>query len=337
MHVLLIGGTGLISTGITRRLVDTGHDVTLFTRGRTDADVPESVGRVTGDRTESGALARETEDLDLDCVIDMVAFDPAEVEEAVETFAGRVDQYVFCSTIDVYHRPVADMPVTESAPREPPVSDYGRRKAACEDRLFDAYRTEGFPMTIVRPWDTYGEGGILNDTLRSGTAYVDRLREGKPIVVHGDGSTVWATCHRDDVAGAFVGAVGNQEAIGEAYHATGEHPMTWDQYHRRAADALDAPEPELVHIPTDDLREALPDRTGGLMDHFRFSAVFDNAKARRDLGFEQTIGWEEGVQRTVAWLDEHDRIDDWESDPEHERVVEAWRDAESSFVAAMDG
>ncbi|ESP86956.1 NAD-dependent epimerase/dehydratase family protein [Candidatus Halobonum tyrrellensis] len=334
MHVFIIGGTGLISTGITRQLVDAGHEVTVFTRGETDAAIPESVDRVTGDRTDDGALAEATDGLDVDCVVDMVAFDPAEVERAVDAFAGEVDQYVFCSTIDVYHRPVADMPVTESAARAPPVSDYGRKKADCEDVLFEAYRTDGFPVTIIRPWDTYGEGGTLNDTLSTGAAYIDRLRAGDPIVVHGDGSTVWATCHRDDVAGAFVGAVGNQEAVGEAYHATGEHPMTWNQYHRRAADALDAPDPDLVYVPTDTLREALPDRTRGLRDHYRFSAVFDNAKARRDLGFEQTVSWEEGVRRTAAWLDDHGRTGG-DADEEHDRVVAAWRDAEAAFVETV--
>ncbi|MFC6725390.1 NAD-dependent epimerase/dehydratase family protein, partial [Halobium palmae] len=208
MHVLLVGGTGLISTGITCQLVDAGHEVTVFTRGRTEAAIPDEVRRVTGDRTEPGALAEATGDLDVDCVIDVVAFEPEDVEGAIETFAGRVDQYVFCSTIDVYHRPVADMPIVESAARAPPVSEYGANKAACEDRLFDAYRSEGFPATIVRPWHTYGEGGTLIHTLGSDTGYVDRLREGKPIVVHGDGTSVWAPCHRDDVASAFVGAVG---------------------------------------------------------------------------------------------------------------------------------
>lgn len=338
MHVLVVGGTGLISTGITRQLVGAGHDVTLFNRGRTEADVPASVDSVTGDRADPGELAEATADLDIDCVIDMVAFEPADVEGAIDAFGGRVDQYVFCSTVDVYHRPVADMPIVESARREPPVSDYGANKAACEDRLFEAYRTEGFPATVVRPWHTYGEGsedGGLVDTLSTGTAYVDRLREGKPIVVHGDGTSVWGPCHRDDVAGAFVGAVGNQEAVGEAYHVTSERPLTWDQYHRGAAAAIGAPEPDLVHVPTDALREALPERTAGLRDHFRFSTVFDCSKARRDLGFRHSVGWEEGVRRTVAWLEERGLVADWETDPEYERVVEAWTDAESSFVSAV--
>ena len=335
MNVLIIGGTGLISTAITRQATAAGHDVTVFTRGRTDADLPESVDRLTGDRTDRDALERARDMLSLGCVIDMVGFDPTDVETAIEVFAGHVDQYVFCSTVDVYHRPVETMPIRERAAREPPVSEYGADKAACEDRLFDAYRSDGFPATIIRPWHTYGEGGGLTDTLSS-AAYVDRLRKGKPIVVHGDGTSVWGPCHRDDVAAAFVAAIGNQEAVGEAYHATATDPVTWNQYHRRAAAALDAPEPDLVHVPTDALRAAVPDRVSPLVDHFRFSTVFDTRKAERDLGFRQTVSWEAGVRRTVARLEHDDAIEAWDSDPTYDRIVSAWREATDAFLAEFE-
>jgi len=335
VNVLIIGGTGLISTGITRQAVAAGHDVTVFTRGQTEADLPESVDRVIGDRTDRDALEGARDALSLGCVIDMVGFDPADVEAAVDVFAGHVDQYVFCSTVDVYHRPVETMPIREHAAREPPVSEYGANKATCEDRLFDAYQSDGFPATIIRPWHTYGEGGGLIDTLSS-EAYVDRLRKGKPILVHGDGTSVWGPCHRDDVAAAFVAAIGNLEAVGEAYHVTATDPMTWNQYHQRAAAALDAPEPDLVHVPTDALREAVPDRVSPLVDHFRFSTVFDTGKAERDLGFRQTVSWEAGVRRTVARLEADDAIEDWDADPTYDRVVSAWREATDAFATAFD-
>jgi nucleoside-diphosphate-sugar epimerase len=334
VNVLIIGGTGLISTGITRQANAAGHDVTVFTRGETEADLPDSVDHVRGDRTDRAALERARDELSLGCVIDMVGFDPTDIETAIDVFADHVDQYVFCSTVDVYHRPVETMPIRERAAREPPVSEYGRDKAACENRLFEAYRSNGFPATIIRPWHTYGEGGGLIDTLSS-EAYVDRLRRGEPIVVHGDGTSVWAPCHRDDVAAAFVATIGNQEAIGEAYHVTATEPMTWNQYHRRAAAALDAPEPDLVHVPTDALREAVPDRVGPLVDHFQFSTVFDTTKAERDLGFTQTVSWEEGVRRTVDRLVADDTIADWDADPEYDAVVSAWRDVVEEFAAAV--
>jgi len=335
VNLLIIGGTGLISTAVTRQADAAGHDVTVFTRGETEAELPDSVDHIRGDRTDRDALERAHEDCSPGCVIDMVGFDPGTVETAIEVFAGHVDQYVFCSTVDVYHRPVETMPIRERAAREPPVSEYGRKKAACEDRLFEAYRAEGFPATILRPWHTYGEGGGLLDTLSS-EAYVDRLRRGEPIVVHGDGTSVWAPCHRDDVAAAFVAAIGNQEAIGEAYHVTATESMTWNQYHRRAAAALDAPKPELVHIPTDALREAVPDRVGPLEDHFQFSTVFDTAKAERDLGFRQTVSWEDGIARTVDHLTVTDAIADWDSDPDYDALISAWREAVGKFAAGIE-
>ncbi|SNZ12653.1 Nucleoside-diphosphate-sugar epimerase [Natronoarchaeum philippinense] len=334
MRVLLIGGTGLISTGITRQLVEAGHEAVCMTRGEADADVPEAVEFVHGDRNDGerlDAVARET---DADCVIDMVCFDAEQARAAVDAFADRVDQYVFCSTVDVYHRPPERNPVVESAAREPGVSEYGRNKAAAEDVFLDAHG-DAFETTVLRPWSTYGEGGDVLHTLGVGSYYIDRIRRGKPIVVHGDGTSLWGPCHRDDVAAAFVGAVGNEAAYGETYHVTSEEVITWNQYHRRVARALDAPEPELVHIPTDQLRAALPERTHLLENHFQYSTVFDNAKARRDLGFEYTISFEDGVRRTVAALDERDAVDPWDSEND-DAVVEAWRESAGSFVAQFE-
>ena len=334
MNLLVVGGTGLISTAITRQAVAAGHDVTVFTRGETDAEIPDAVTRLQGDRTDSAAVRRARDTAAPDCVVDMVAYEPEHVTEAIGAFAGHVSQYILCSTVDVYHRPVETMPVRESAPREPAVSEYGADKAACEDLLFEAYRSDGFPATIIRPWHTYGEGGTLHGSLAS-PAYVDRLRKGKPILVHGDGSTVWGTCHRDDVAAAFVAAVGNHETIGEAYHVPSTEPMTWDQYHERAAAALDAPTPDLVHVPTDVLTATLPaERTHGLCNHYQFSTVFDASKARRDLGFRQTVPWEAGVRRTVDWLDDHGEIAAWDSDETYNQFVTAWREHEEEFIEA---
>ena len=332
MEVLIIGGTGLISTGITRQLVDAGHDVTIVNRGESDAEIPDSVTKVTGDRTDYDRFEAQMADLDVECVIDMVGFVPEDARSAVRAFGDRIEQYIFCSTIDVYHRPPPNQPVREGAPRHPPVSEYGENKAICEDVFMDADENGAFAATVIRPWSTYGEGGSVLHTFGSDTYYVDRLRRGKPIVVHGDGTSLWSPCHRDDVAGAFVGAVDNETAYGEAYHVTSEESMTWNQYHHRVADALGAPEPELVHVPTEILLAADPDRTGMLEKHFQYTTVFDNSKAQRDLGFEYTIAWEEGVRRTVAWLEEHDEIRDADDVPFDDRLVEAWRRSTGEFI-----
>ncbi|SFR93472.1 Nucleoside-diphosphate-sugar epimerase [Halomicrobium zhouii] len=334
MHVLIIGGTGLISTGITRQLVDSEHEVTCFTRGESDARVPETVDFVHGDRDERADLTAARDEVDPDCVLDMVCFSPDQAEQAVDVFADEVEQFVFCSTVDVYHRPLDTNPVQEDAPREPPVSDYGADKAECEDIFMAAHNRGDFETTIIRPWCTYGEGGTVLHTLGQGSYFLDRIRQGKPVVIHGDGQTLWGPCHRDDVARAFVNAVGNETAYGEAYHVTSEENITWGQFYETVADVMDAPDPEFVHIPTEILAEAVPDRTGMLLAHFQFSTVFDNSKARRDLDFEYTITFEEGVRRTIEWLEERDEIDDWDSENDDE-IIAAWRDATGSFLEGV--
>ncbi len=328
MHVLLIGGTGLISTGITRQLVEAGYEVTCFTRGESEETIPDRVRFITGDRNEPDDLQRAVE-AEPDCVIDMVCFSPEQAEAAIDTFGGTIDQFVYCSTVDVYHRPPERNPVTESAEREPAVSEYGEKKAAAEDVFMEA-DGRAFATTIIRPWHTYGEGGSVLHTLGYGTYFLDRLWEGKPVIVHGDGTSIWAPCHRDDVARAFVAAVGNETAYGEAYHVTSEEHITWNQYYRRVARAIGAPEPDLVHIPTRQLLEILPDRTYPLEAHFQYSSVFDNAKARRDLDYRYTIAFEDGVRRTVERLKADDAIDPWDTEDD-DVIIEAWNEALNAF------
>jgi nucleoside-diphosphate-sugar epimerase len=265
----------------------------------------------------------------------MVCFTPEEAERAVRAYDGVTDQVILCSTVDVYHRPVDRMPVREDAPHEPGVSEYGRRKSACEGILLDAHDAGRFDVTVVRPWSTYGEGGGVHHTFGSDTYYLDRIRRGLPIVVHGDGTSVWGPCHRDDVAGAFVGAVGNEVAFGEAYHVTTDEAMTWNRYHRTVAEAMGAPEPTLVHVPTDVLRRVAPERTEMLEKHYRYSTVFDDSKAKAELGYEYTVPWREGVRRTVDWLEEHDRIRDAEEVPFDDRLIERWRSGIDAVVSDL--
>jgi nucleoside-diphosphate-sugar epimerase len=331
MRTLVLGGTGLISTAITRQLDSAGHDVTVCNRGETDADLPGSVGHVRADRFGDDFASRVA-GTDPEVVIDMICFSESDAGLAIDAFEGGIEQYVLTSTVDVYRRPVDSNPVAETAPRHPPTSDYGGQKADAEDAFLDAHDRGAFAVTIIRPWTTYGpheEGGLCH-TFGVDAAYLDRIRRGEPIVVHGDGTGLWGPCHRRDVANAFVGAVGNSAAYGETYNVTAEHVPTWNEYYRTLAAAMDAPEPEFVHIPTEMLLEGLPDRTDFLADHARYSTTFDTAKARRDLGFEQTIGLERGVREVVAFLDEHDRIDG-AAEGFLDGVIDAWQATAGSF------
>jgi nucleoside-diphosphate-sugar epimerase len=326
MKVLIVGGTGLISTAVTRYLVERGDDVTLYNRGQSEADVPRGLKRITGDRTDYAAFEAQMAVAGMhDCVIDMVAFHPEDVESAVRAFRGRTGQYVFCSTVDVYTKPAASYPVREGAERKPsPTFPYAFDKARCEEILFEAHQRRDLVVTVIRPAYTYGEGRGILHTFRGGLYYLSRIRKGQPIIVHGDGTGFWVACHRDDVGRAFVGALGNEKAFGVGYHVAGEEWMTWDAYHRGVADAMGAPAPTLVHIPTDLLGKVLPRAAEWCVENFAFNNIFDNAAARADLGFRYTIPWVEGVRRVVDWLDAHSTVEDVETPPFYDRLLDAW-------------
>lgn len=326
MKTLIIGGTGLISTPITRMLLERGDDVTLYNRGASKARVPEGWKSITGDRRDFAAFETQMEEAGtFDCVIDMICFRPEEAESDVRAFAGRTGQLIFCSTVDVYAKPAPRYPITEDTPRHQPPWGYARDKTRCEEVFWEAQGRGELPVTVLRPAHTYHERGTIWHSLGGKTTYVDRLRRGKPIIVHGDGSSLWSSCYAEDVARAFVQAVGNERALGMAYHLTGEEWMTWDQYHRTVAEAIGAPPPEAVHIPTDLLARLAPERAGICAVNFQFNNIFDNAAARRDLGFRYTVPFSEGARRVVGWLDANGQIEDSEEDPLDDKIIDLWR------------
>jgi len=325
MKYLIIGGTGLISTPMTRFLLDKGEDVTLFNRGQREKRFPEGAKVILGDRKDFSKFESQVrESGTFDFVIDMICFRPEEAQSSVRAFKGRIDQYVFCSTVDVYSKPGLYMPYKESEPRNS-ITEYGQNKALCEDILMEAHSRNDFKATIIRPAATYGEGGTIIHTFGWKTTYLDRIRKGKPIVVHGDGNSLWVMCHIDDVARATLGACGNPKAYGKAYHTTGEEWMSWNQFHQTVARALNAPEPRLVHIPCDVLNRLVPQQAAISINNFQYSNVYDNSAAKNDLGFGYTIPFEDGVRRTVAWLDEKGRIENSDTDPFDDRLINLWQ------------
>ena len=339
MHVLIIGGTGLISTAITRELVARGEQVTLYNRGQTtpSTEIPENAaGMIAGDRTDAPRFAADMAAAGpFDCAIDMVCYAPEEAEGAVAALRGRVGHYVFCSTVDVYTKPAPAYPIREDAPRVPrPSFPYAYKKRQCEAIVEAAHATGNFPTTIIRPAYTYGEGRGMLSTFGGGPDYLGRLRAGRPIIVHGDGMSLWGACHRDDVAHAFAHAAGNRQTFGRAYHVTGEEWLPWDVYHAQVAAAMDAPLPTLVHIPADLLAQAVPEHGTITHENFQYDNIFDNAAARADLDFRYTVSVADGVRRIVAWLDARDRIpapsadaDDWE-----DRLIALWERHAAAFV-----
>lgn len=325
MRILIVGGTGVISTPMTRRLLARGDDVTLFNRGQRPARFPDGATLVRGDRRDFAAFEAAIAALGrFDCIIDMIGFLPDEAESAVRAFRGRTDHYIFCSTVDVYRKPATRYPYTEAEPHGG-LGAYAINKVACEAILLAAHTRGDLPLTVIRPAHTYGEGNCFVHTWGRQTGYIDRIRRGKPIVVHGDGQGLWGNCYSDDVARGFIGAIDNQRTIGRAYHVPGHEWLTWNQHHQGVAAALGAPEPELVHIPTDLLVAVAPARAAILRDNFQFNNIFDTSAAEMDLGFAPAVTWREGVPRTVAWLEQQGLIQNSDDDPFDDRLIAAWR------------
>jgi nucleoside-diphosphate-sugar epimerase len=330
MRILIVGGTGIISTGITRLLIERGDDVVLYNRGLRPSLVEGNSTTITGDRKEFSNFENQMQEAGtFDCVIDMVCYLPEEAESAIRAFKGRTGQYIFCSTVDVYTKPAAAYPITESAERLPSEKfPYAYNKARCEELLFAAHERGDLVVTSIRPGHTYGEGGNnLLHALGQGNYHVDRLKKGQPIIVHGNGTSFWPTCHRDDVSVAFVGAIGNEKAKGRGYHVAGEEWMTWEGYHQGLAEAIGAKAPEFVHIPTDVLVRIAPQEAYLTEVNFHYNNLFDNTAAREDLGFRVTIPWVEGARQTVKWLEENGKLEKSGDFPLYDRIIEAWRQA----------
>lgn len=336
MKILIIGGTGLISTAITRELAARGDELTHYNRGKTAPEVA-GVRTIAGDRTNYAEFERQLAELgSFDCVIDMVGFKPEDAASLARVCRGRAGHVIFCSTVDVYTKPATRYPIREDGQRMPaPSFAYAYDKAICEQTLEAAHQRGDFPLTIIRPAFTYGEGRGMIHSFGGSNTYLDRLRKGKPIVVHGDGSSLWVACHRDDVAHTFVAAAGRQHTFGRAYNVTGAEWMTWNQYHHEIAAAIGAPAPTLVHIPTDLLLRAVPKHAWITAENFQFNNIFDTSAAQRDLGFDYRITLGEGTRRIMAWLDRQGGLPNSEDDSFDDRLIAAWERLGGELAAAQ--
>ncbi|MDP2324041.1 MAG: NAD-dependent epimerase/dehydratase family protein, partial [Gammaproteobacteria bacterium] len=239
-----------------------------------------------------------------DAVIDMLTFNPATAAHSVSVFQGRVAQYLFCSTVCVYGGPLRTIPAMENEPRTP-VSDYGRGKVAAED-VFMAAHADGFPVTMFRPSHCYGPGQPLLDIWGYDASLVTRLREGRPVIVAGDGHGLWQPGHVDDMAKGFVGALGRQETIGKAYNIVGDEIMTWRRFHERMAEALGL-EAHIVTLTTEQIVAGTPDgKAEWLRENFQYHAAYSNAALKAEVPeFRDLMAWEDGVRDVVRWMDDN--------------------------------
>ncbi|MBV9470148.1 MAG: NAD-dependent epimerase/dehydratase family protein [Abitibacteriaceae bacterium] len=323
MKILIIGGTGLISTAITRYLLERGDDVTLCNRGK--AESPQGAKQITGDRKDFNRFeAQMAEAGTFDCVLDMICYLPEEAHSDIRAFKGRVGHFIFCSTVDVYSKPATRYPYLDNEPHGA-LNSYGQNKSICEQLFMEAHERGDFPVTTLRPAHTYGDSGALIHSFGWGMAYLDRLRRGKPIIVHGNGQSLWVSAHVNDVGLSFVHAAGNEQAYGKGYHVTGEEWLTWNQYYQKAAEVMGWPEPNLVHIPVPLLCKVAPQLAGSVADNFQFNNIFDNSAAKADLDFRYTVTYADGVRRVVSWSEEHGKIQSSDENLFYDRLLATWQ------------
>jgi nucleoside-diphosphate-sugar epimerase len=305
MDVLFIGGTGIISTACTELAVARGLQVTLLNRSLRASIA--GTRTIVADVANPAATAQALAGRSWDAVVDFIAFTPADVEARLGLLRGKVGQYVFISSASAYQKPLTDYLITESTPLANPLWDYSRNKIACEERLNRAYREESFPISIIRPSLTYGDTIVplaVNSWLKGFTA-IDRLRKGLPLIIPGDGLSLWTITHNSDFAKGLVGLLGQAGAIGHAFHITSDEALSWNQIYAQTAEAAGVPSPRFVHIASDFIVACIPAMTGTLLGDKSHSAVFDNSKLRRFVpDFTATTRYRDGIRRTVAWYDQ---------------------------------
>lgn len=335
----MIGGTGTISSAITRQLAASGHDLWLLNRGTRKSEVPENVRQLIADIDDTEAVLRQIGNEQFDAVCEFIGFLPSQVERDIRLFKRRTKQYVYISSASAYNKPAASHVITEGTTLANPYWEYSRNKIACEELLMKEYREEGFPVTIVRPSHTYCERSVPLSVhgLKGSWQVVKRMMEGKPVLVHGDGSSLWTLTWNEDFARGFIGLLGNPKAIGEAFQIMSDEQLTWNQVYECVGRALHVT-PRLYHVASDFLAAVSPkewDFTGNLLGDKVVTVVFDCTKLKRAVpGFQATVRFDEGVRRCVDYILAHPelQVEDPDFDAWCDRVIEAQENVKQNMI-----
>lgn len=340
MKILFIGGSGVISRAVTQQSLAAGHEVWLLNRGQRRPvegarTIVADVADVAGVRT---ALRGHTWDV----VVQFIAYGAADVRRDIELFRDTARQYFFISSASVYQKPAAHYLVTEATPRGNPYWEYARQKIAAEQELEAAHQATGFPGVTVRPSLTYGEDQVplvLNASGKSWTL-IDRMRRGVPVIIPGDGTSLWSLTHNTDFAAGLLGLFGHHAAEGQAFHITSDEVLTWNQIFQQAAEAAGVSSPKFVHIPCDFITACVPAVTGTLLGDKAVSTVFDNAKIKRFVpGFTARMPFAAGIRNTIAWFDADAsrKIIDEATNARWDRLTAAYaaacKEAQATFAA----
>ncbi len=337
MKALFIGGTGTISMAITKQLAaDPDWELYLLNRGSRTSQLPENVTVINADINNEQQAAEALGDMTFDCVCDFIGFVPSQLERDYRLFNGRTRQFMYISSASAYQKPLSDYRINEGTPLANPYWEYSRNKIACEEFLMKMYRENGFPVTIIRPSHTYDERsvplGVHGD--KGSWQVVKRMLEGKPVIIHGDGTSLWTMTHNSDFAKGFIGLMGNIHAIGEAFQITSDESVTWNQIYKAIADTLGV-EFKPYYVPSDFLHAVSNyDFEGSLIGDKANSVVFDNSKLKKAVpDFVATVRYDQGIRRTVEYVLAHEefQIPDPEFDTWCDKVINALENAKKEI------
>lgn len=309
MKFLFIGGTGLISSACSELAIQRGHELFLLNRSASKKyPAPQGATVLKADiYNNPSQVADLIANHHFDAVVDFIAFTPPDIERDINLFRNKTNQFVFISSASAYQKPVQNYLITEETPLENPFWEYSRNKIACEERLMQAYRDEKFPVTIIRPSHTYGPSQIpfIVGSWQHPWTLIDRMKQGKPVIIPGDGTSLWVLTWNEDFAVGLIGLLGNQKAIGEAFQITSDEVLTWNQIYNEAYQALGV-ERNVVYIPSDFIAKFDEHAIGSLIGDKSNSVVFDNSKIKRFVPeYNCKVKWSEGVRRSLAWFESH--------------------------------
>lgn len=338
MKILLIGGTGTISSAITRQLAAAGHDLWLLNRGTRREEVPANVNQVIADINDEQTVLAQLGDAQFDAVCEFIGFLPSQVERDIRLFRGRTRQYVYISSASAYNKPAASHIITEGTTLANPYWEYSRNKIACEELLFKAYREDGFPITIVRPSHTYCERSVPVSVHgpKGSWQVIKRMMEGKQVLLNGDGSSLWTVTWNEDFARGFIGLLGNPKAMGEAFQIMSDEQLSWNQIYQCIACALGVPF-RPYYVASEFLAATSPkdwDFTGNLLGDKSVTVMFDCSKLKRAVpGFQATTRFDEGVRRCLSHILSHPELqmEDPEFDQWCDRIIAAQEQAKLLF------
>jgi nucleoside-diphosphate-sugar epimerase len=338
MKILMIGGTGTISSAITRQLAAAGHDLWLLNRGTRKSEVPSSVRQIICDIDDEKTVFDNIQDEMFDAVCEFIGFVPAQVERDIRLFKGRTRQYVYISSASAYNKPAANHVITEGTTLANPYWQYSRNKIACEELLMKEYRENGFPVTIVRPSHTYCERGVPTSVHgpKGSWQVLKRIIDGKPVIIQGDGTSLWTLTWNEDFARGFIGLLGNPKAIGEAFQIMSDEQLTWTQVYQSVACALHTTL-KPYYVSSEFLAAVAPKEwefEGNLMGDKSLTVIFDCSKLKRAVpGWQANTRFDEGVRRSVAYLLSHpeQQIEEPDFDAWCDRVIEVQEEAKRKF------